>query len=148
MTIRPMERADIPAVAEIEKACFSSPWSEESLASSLSSGHTAFFLAEEDGVAAGYIGTQLLPPEGDILNLAVRSEYRRRRIGRKLLDAALEHFRLNGVKAVVLEVRASNMAAQRLYASAGFQPVGIRRGFYAGPPEDAVLMRALLEPAL
>ena len=144
MSIRPMESTDIPAAVEIEARCFCAPWSAEAFSSSMASGHNRFFLAIEDGAPVGYIGMQLLPPEGDILNLAVLPEYRRRGLGRALLDAAFEACRKGKIESLMLEVRASNAAAQGLYTSAGFQPVGRRKGFYTAPAEDAVLMRATL----
>ncbi|MGI6269347.1 MAG: ribosomal protein S18-alanine N-acetyltransferase [Candidatus Howiella sp.] len=144
MRIRPMESADIPAAVRVEIACFSAPWSAAAFASSLASGNTFFLLAEDKGAPAGYIGVQLLPPEGDILNLAVLPEYRRQGVGRALLEAALVRCRAGGADAVMLEVRASNTAAQRLYASAGFRPVGRRKDFYTAPAEDALLMRVQL----
>ncbi len=85
MSIRPMESTDIPAAVEIEARCFCAPWSAEAFASSMASGHNRFFLAIEDSAPVGYIGMQLLPPEGDILNLAVLPEYRRRGLGRSRL---------------------------------------------------------------
>lgn len=90
----------------------------------------------------GYAGVALSPPaEAWINNIAVRRDHQRRGIARMLMDRLLGYARRNGVQATLLEVAADNAAAQRLYASYGFDVVGVRRGYYQPSNTDALVMR-------
>ncbi len=146
MEIRFMEERDIPSVAALEQACFSMPWSETSLKESMESGHTIFLVAEEQGEIAGYMGLYAVLDEGDVTNVAVDSPYRRRGIGRALLQYMIELARGRGIRVIHLEVRISNEPAKALYAQLGFQNIGLRKNFYDRPKEDACLMQLAVTP--
>ena len=140
-TIKEATLGDIAEIVKIENACFSTPWSEESLKESLKSECSHFYLAEADGKTAGYIGVQIFSGEGYVTNVAVLPEYRRQGIAKALIEKALE----NDMQFLTLEVRESNTPAINLYKSLGFETVGKRPKFYREPEEDAVLMTCYKE---
>ena len=137
-----MGPADIPAAVALELGSLSA-WSPQHLEDELRQ-PAGFQLAARDAAAGKLLGLvcgRLAADEAEILKLAVVPELRRQGIGTRLLDAALDLCREKGAAACFLELRASNKAARRLYEKKGFQQVGIRRSYYAGPAEDAVIMR-------
>lgn len=142
--IIPFAAQHVSAVAQIEQACFAEPWTEDGLREELDNSCARFLVAEtEDGTVAGYIGCHTVLDEGYIANVAVSPEYRRRGIGRQLVQTLLK---ISGDLAfVTLEVRVSNQAAIALYTDCGFQSVGVRKKFYSHPTEDALLMTAFLQ---
>ncbi len=135
-----MELSHIPALAEIEKLCFSTPWSENALKDELGNSHGRFLVALCDGGVAGYIGAHNIVGEVYITNVAVAPEYRRNRIGESLVKSLVELSEKEKAEFVTLEVRKSNNAAIKLYEKTGFKKVGERKGFYEAPREDAILM--------
>lgn len=137
--IRPMTAADVPSVAALEKLCFSDPWSASSIASELDNPLSLWLVWEEDGVAAAYLGVQRVPPQADVMNVAVSPALRRRGIARALF-AELER-RLPEIDELFLEVRASNSGAIALYRTLGFEQVGRRPNYYLDPREDALILR-------
>jgi len=139
--IRPASRADAPALSEIERVSFSDPWSPAGFRQILDTPRTFGFVAEGSGRILGYLFGREVDGEAEILNLAVGARSRRRGIGSALLRTGLSFLAARGVREVFLEVRASNQAAQRLYAANGFTPVGLRAGYYRNPPEDALVLR-------
>lgn len=139
--IRPMQQSHIPALAALERLCFSSPWSERGLAEELSNPNAVFLVAERGGDVLGYIGMHHVLDEGAITNIAVFPTLRRQGVGNCLLDACMRYGDTHGLSQIVLEVRPSNLSAIALYRRFGFESVGIRRGFYILPPEDALIMR-------
>ena len=147
VTIEPAVSSDIPAIVDLEKAAFSDPWSADSFASVLA--EPAVFMAaareSDSGALLGYVVAWFAADEGEIANLAVAEPTRKRGIGAALLDAALAQAHLRGALNMYLEVRESNEAARRLYASRGFEEVGRRRGYYRRPVEDAVVLRRAME---
>ena len=130
----------ITQIAEIEKECFSEPWSESSLALLCTDAYPSFALCRENGEVLGYIGTTRALDELQIINVAIKKEYRRQGLGRALLRALDEYCFENGISSVSLEVRCSNTAAISLYESLGYLAVGTRKGFYRFPTEDAKIM--------
>ncbi len=129
----------LPQVAELERCCFSEPWSQASLALLL--GETAFgVVALTDGRVAAYGGMLTVLDEGQITNIAVHPDLRRRGLGRAVLHAMLDEAQKRGLASVSLEVRASNRAAIALYEQNGFAAVGRRKHFYRDPTEDALVM--------
>ncbi len=129
----------IAEVAELERLCFSEPWSSESL--KLLLGERAMGLvAIEQGRVLGYVGMMCVLDEGQITNVAVHPDSRRRGVGRALMDALEEYSRQNGIIYLSLEVRESNLAARALYGSCGWVESGLRKGFYSHPTENAVIM--------
>ncbi len=133
--IVPMSEAHLPALAQLEAACFADPWSEEALREELSNPCAHFLVALCEDEVAGYLGCHHVAGEGFVTNIAVRPAYRRRGIGRALVQAALTE----PISRLALEVRVSNAAAIALYRSLGFTEDGIRPLFYAHPTEDAIL---------
>ena len=141
LQIRPMTMADVPAVYAIETSCFSDPWSEDSFAFALENNPIAHFLVVEDGgILCGYISYYHVVDEGQIINIAVSPDYRRKGIGRALMEAFLQKAYVLGIKTLTLEVRASNQAAKALYEAFGFVQNGLRKKYYSDPREDAILM--------
>ena len=139
--IRKMRREDVPQIAALERLCFSDPWSEASISSELENPISLWLVAEADGVVQGYIGSQSAPPDCDIMNLAVAPDARRQQLGRTLLQSLIDELHRRGTERLFLEVRASNVPAQSLYASFGFEQVGLRKGYYVNPTEDALILR-------
>ena len=136
--IRSMRAEDAAKVASLEAEIFSQPWSENAFLDSLRLPDTIFLVAE--GVIQGYIGMYLAVDEGEITNVAVDPACRRRGIGEGLLTEMKKRATDHKIARIVLEVRVSNEGAIRLYEKQGFSSVGIRRGFYEFPREDARIM--------
>lgn len=127
-------------LAELEKLCFSEPWSENALLEEIDN-PAAYFIAAVDGEEVlGYGGMHTVFGESYIDNIAVFPEYRGRGVGRAVTQALIEKAKENGGVFITLEVRASNTPAITLYTSLGFETVGVRKHFYTEPEEDAVLM--------
>ena len=141
MVIRRMKIEDASMIAELEKQCFSDPWSEKSIASEAVNPLSYWLVAEIDGAIAGYVGSQTVLDAADMMNLAVSADYRRRGIGQALVNALTDYLRQNGVIALLLEVRASNAQAIELYQKMGFEQVGRRPKYYHNPREDALILR-------
>lgn len=140
MTVREMTLEDLEQVMKIEEENFSVPWTENGFFSFLIRQDTLFLTAEENGEIAGYCGLVMVPDEGDITNVSVARDKRRRGIGTLLLQELIRRAGEAGVAKLYLEVRESNQAAIALYESLGFQRDGIRRDYYEEPKENAVLM--------
>ena len=141
MIIRRMLIEDAPAIAELEKQCFSDPWSEKSIASEAVNPLSYWLVAEIDGKVAGYVGSQMVLDAADMMNIAVSPLYRRQGIGQALANALTDHLQRNGVIALLLEVRVSNAQAIALYQKLGFEQVGRRPYYYYAPVEDALILR-------
>jgi ribosomal-protein-alanine N-acetyltransferase len=139
--IRPVAEADLAHVAALEQRCFPDPWSMESFRAFV--GGVAF-LAEDPTGVLGYVFAHFAADVGEILNVAVAPEARRRGIGARLVEEACTALVRHGVDTVFLEVRESNAAAQTLYRGLGFSLVGRRRSYYRQPLEDALVLARLL----
>ena len=140
LLIRRLEASDVPAVAAIlQESPEASSWSEESLLPLACAGR-ASWVAERDGVVAGFLLGRMAADEFEILNMAVSRAYRQSGIGSKLLESAIESSRSAGISHVYLEVRASNKPAIALYARHGFSECGRRAQYYRNPVENAVLL--------
>ena len=129
----------IKEIAKLEKECFSTPWSENAIAESVSAG-TKFFVAEKGGKVAGYVGISTVLDEGYITNVAVASDYRRSSVATLLLSRIFTLARKFDLSFVSLEVRNSNIPAISLYEKNGFKQEGKRKNFYEAPLEDALIM--------
>lgn len=139
--IDPMTADHLDEVAELERICFSTPWSRNMLAEELDNALSAFLVAlDESGKVVGYAGLQVVLDEGYITNVAVRPECRRQGIAGKLLQVFLDFAQGNHLAFLTLEVRASNYDAIALYGSRGFRSVGRRKNYYEHPKEDAIIM--------
>ena len=139
--IRPATVVDAATLVAIERRCFSDPWSEAAFREALVSDRTFTLVAEVARGAAGYLIGREVAGSGEILNLAVAPEFRRRGLGGALLEEGLAAFRKRRAVEVFLEVRESNHSAQALYLARGFRPVGQRAAYYRNPREDALVLR-------
>ena len=137
--IRQFKSGDEKAIAELERECFSSPWSEKAILESAAA-DTIFFVFLEDGEILGYAGLQVVSPEGFVTNIAVKETARGRGIGRALVDALLAFGKEQNLAFISLEVRESNLPAISLYTKCGFNDVGKRKNFYENPKEDAKIL--------
>ena len=144
MLIREMNLQDVPAVARIEKQCFSLPWSEQSLTDSVVREDTLFLVCEDEQNVVGYIGMYISFDEGDITNVAVDSACRKKGYGESLVSKAIELAKEKKLETIMLEVRVSNAPAISLYKKMGFEELGIRKNFYEHPVEDALIMKCPL----
>jgi len=142
-----MTLADLDEVMAIERASFAYPWSSRFFHQEFEVECARSILAEMNGKIVGYVLFWLLPETVDIHNLAVRGEYRRRGVGRILLNKVIVEALRQSSARVTLEVRKSNLAAQKLYESAGFVATGVRKGYYSDDGEDALTMALDLLPA-
>ena len=140
VTIRQMEIPDLEQVLPIEEANFSTPWTANGFFTFLIREDALFLTAEEDGEILGYCGIILSLDEGEITNVCVREDCRRRGIGQMLMEGLIRETKKAGVRVWHLEVRQSNESAIRLYEKLGFVQDGLRKGYYEAPKEDAVLM--------
>jgi ribosomal-protein-alanine N-acetyltransferase len=131
----------VAQVAQLEKLCFADPWSESSITSELNNPLSLWLVAGEDGCVLGYIGSQTVMGEADMMNVAVHPEYRRRGIAQALVNGLIDALRCNDVTSLTLEVRATNEPAKRMYEKLGFQQVGVRKNYYRHPREDALILR-------
>ncbi len=135
----------IDDIAELEKQCFSIPWTSEQLASQLTDNmHICLAAVDGEGRTVGYVGLMYVIDEGYISNVAVAPAHRREGIGGMLLDTLRERAEEKGLAFLTLEVRQTNEPAKSLYKKHGYVEVGLRKGYYAKPTEDAILMTLFL----
>ena len=132
---------DLAAVEVIERASFTDPWSLQSFRQSLARTFVRINVAEDDGQVIGYTVLWMAGEECELANLAVDPARRGAGLGTLLLESALKEAREEGALVIFLEVRASNEAARRMYASRGFHEVGRRPAYYRKPDEDALVLR-------
>ena len=141
MVIREMKSSDVSEIAKLEVMCFSDPWSEKSIASELDNRLSYWLVAEEDGVVVGYVGSQSVLDSADMMNIAVAPTYRRKGVGKMLINALTDHLVQKRIRFLLLEVRISNTSAIALYKGMGFEQVGKRPRYYHNPREDALILR-------
>ena len=141
ITVENMTAAHVPQIAELEKLCFSDPWNEVSVASELENPLSLWLVALDGDRVAGYVGSQSVMGEADMMNVAVHPDYRRQGIAERLIAALIERLRENEVYCLLLEVRASNEPAKNLYKMLDFEEIGIRKNYYRNPKEDALILR-------
>ncbi len=145
MIITQMEERHVPQIAALEKRFFSAPWDEKSVQSELSNDLSYWLVAMDGDIVTGYVGSQTVLGESDMMNLAVHPDYQRQGIGEALVLALMEGLKAQGSHCLTLEVRASNDPAKHLYEKLGFQAVGRRKNYYRSPREDADILRKELE---
>ena len=141
MIIETMKSSHVAQIAELEKICFSDPWSEKSIASELNNELAFWLTAVEGEQVAGYIGSQTVMDESDMMNVAVHPDFRRKGIAEALVNALVEVLKSKGSRCLTLEVRASNVPAITLYEKLGFSEIGRRKNYYRNPREDALILR-------
>ena len=145
--IVPMNADHLDELVELERICFSTPWSRNMLAEELDNACSAFLVAEDaNGKVVGYAGLQVVLDEGYIANVAVFPEYRRQGVAAQLLQVFMNFAEANRLAFLTLEVRASNQAAIALYTNRGFEEVGRRKNYYEHPKEDAIIMTKEFAP--
>lgn len=140
MRIVTADASHAAGIFALEQACFSHPWSRESIEEELCNPQAVIYAALENGVVIGYIGMQFVLDEGYVLNVAVEKAHRNRGIGSALIQTLVTHCKKENFAFLTLEVRAGNRTAQSLYGKFGFIKVGDRKNYYTQPAEDAVLM--------
>jgi ribosomal-protein-alanine N-acetyltransferase len=146
MIFRPMLEADLEKVVEIEKASMPSPWSKELFEAELKRKLARYFVVEEEGEVAGYMGYWEAPGEAHLINLAIAPKFRQKRLGSAMVDYCLQFAAKTGARLATLEVRDGNEAAKRLYEKCGFRIVAIRKKYYSDNLEDAVVMLREITP--
>ena len=141
MIIEKMNSSHVAQIAQLEKICFSDPWSEKSVASELDNKLAFWLVAAEGDTVAGYIGSQTVIDETDMMNVAVHPDFRRQGIAEALVNTLVENLKKMRSRCLTLEVRASNAPAIALYEKLGFAEIGRRRNYYRNPREDALILR-------
>lgn len=143
-SVRAAAAADLDAIVSIhESHPHLPPWSREQFAADLTSSRRLLRVVEDAGAVRGYYSLAILPPEAELLMIAVHPEAARRGLGKALLADALSAARENGCSTVRLEVSARNAAARDLYAAAGGRIVGCRTKYY-NDGSDALLLELRL----
>lgn len=142
--IRKMQPEDLAQVMMLEQQIFSRPWSEQSMDSALQQQGTVYLVDEVDGEIRGYLGIWCMAEDGDLCNMAVAEHVRREGVASRLLEEGMACSRKQGIRRILLEVRESNVPARALYQRQGFAPIGVRKGYYTEPREDAIIMERLL----
>ncbi len=140
LCFREMMPEDAEAVEQVEKACFSIPWSRESFWKEAANEQTFYLLALQDGRVIGYAGTWLVAGEAQVTNVAVHPEHRGKGVATKLMERLICEVKQRGATAMTLEVRPSNKPALALYEKFGLKSVGRRKGYYQDNGEDAIIM--------
>ena len=141
MRIVNMNTDHVSQVAELEKLCFSDPWSENSVSSELNNPLSLWLVAVDGARVAGYVGSQSVMGESDMMNIAVHPDYRRRGLAEMLVAELVTALKNAGNTCLTLEVRASNAPAIALYEKNGFSQIGLRKNYYRNPREDALILR-------
>ena len=141
MMITNMRPQHVAQVAELEKLCFADPWSEKSVASELDNPLSLWLVALDGDRVAGYVGSQTVMDESDMMNVAVHPDYRKQGVATGLIVGLVEELHKKGSRCLTLEVRASNAPAISLYEKLGFLQAGLRKNYYHNPKEDALILR-------
>ena len=140
MKIFQMKKDHVAQIAALEMLCFGDPWSEDSIASELDNPLSLWLVAEQDGAVCGYVGSQTVLDETDMMNIAVRPDCRRHCIAAALIDELIVRLKERGSHILRLEVRVSNAPAIALYDSLGFTQLGLRKNYYRNPKENALIL--------
>ena len=139
--ITSMQQRHIGALAGLEKICFGAlAWNEQALADELTNDTAHFLVLEKSGEAIGYIGTFVVVDSCYVSNIGILPQYRRQGFASVLMESACKEAFSLGARSISLEVRPSNTAAISLYKKLGFEEIGLRRGFYREPKEDALIL--------
>ena len=139
--IRKMVIADIPVVAELERAVYPQPWSMRVFVDELGLDSRTYVVAVADDAIVAYAGLLIVEDDAHITTVAVDPQARQKRIGTHLMIDLVDRALAIGAQHLTLEVRVSNSAARRLYERFGFAPVGVRKDYYRD--EDALVMWAI-----
>ncbi|MFC0393434.1 ribosomal protein S18-alanine N-acetyltransferase [Paenibacillus mendelii] len=148
LVFRAMTLSDVPHIVAIEQEAFTSPWSTEAFINELTNNHFARYMVMALGEEViGYGGMWTIMDEAHVTNIAIRKDYRGQGLGKRLLTELQQTAVFFGAARMTLEVRITNEIAQRLYRKLGFEPAGVRPGYYTDNQEDALIMWAELHPA-
>lgn len=137
---RAMQENDIEQMTAIEAQVFSQPWSRKSFEEALSYENLLFVVAVMEETIIGYCGLYMVLDEGNVINVAVKEEFRGRHIAQEMLTFLMEEGAKQNITAFTLEVREHNETALHVYENMGFESVGIRKNFYEKPIENAIIM--------
>ena len=141
LVIRKMEVVDVDQVLEVERATFATPWTTDVFYQELvDNQHAHYFVMELDRQIIGYVGMWIVLDEAQITNIAVLPSFRGHKFGEKLFGYTIQQAMIVGVTGLSLEVRVSNLVAQKMYRKFGLVPGGIRKNYYTDNQEDAVVM--------
>ena len=135
-----MESTHIPQIANLEKLCFSDPWSESVVSEELDNQLSLWLVAVDGDCVVGYVGSQSVLGESDMMNIAVAPNYRRQGVAAALIEELVRQLKAGGNHSLTLEVRLSNYGAIKLYEKLGFVQVGRRPYYYRNPKEDALIL--------
>ena len=140
MIVREMTYNDIASVADVDRAAFPDAWKDDSFADELKKDYSHYFVAETDGEIMGYAGIWCIYETAELIRIATSPNHQKKGVAKELMQAILECAKNCGCERMMLEVRKSNIPAQKLYKKFGFNEISIRKGYYNG--EDAVIMEA------
>ncbi|MFD1171232.1 ribosomal protein S18-alanine N-acetyltransferase [Oceanobacillus picturae] len=141
ITIRKMEIADVDQVMEVERVSFTTPWTTDIFYQEIVDNQYAYYyVIEWNGRIVGYVGTWVVLEDAQVTNIAIMPELRGNKLGEKLFQYMLLQIKLIGATRLSLEVRESNISAQKLYRKFGLVPGGIRKNYYTDNQEDAIVM--------
>ena len=135
-----MSEFDIDSVHEISKLSLPESWNRKSYAEEVYNSNSVYIVAKTDSMVVGFAGVLIIAGEGTLSNIAVHPDFRRNKIGERLLKSLIDNSEFLGYKDITLEVRSSNEAAKTLYIKYGFKEEGIRKGYYQDNREDAIIM--------
>ena len=141
MEIIKMDACHVAQVAALEAVCFRDPWSERSVASELTNPLSCWLVAVDGETVLGYIGSQTVLDESDVMNVATHPDHRRKGIAQALVTALADALRERGSCKLTLEVRSSNASAISLYEKLEFRQIGLRKNYYRNPKEDALILQ-------
>ena len=133
----------LDSLFELEKLCFSIPWSKKLFENDISNKNAHYILAVLNGKVIGYCGLYKVLDEADITNIAVHPDFRRQGLAKRMLENIIEYCVVNKIDKITLEVRESNTSAINLYVKEGFKVVGERKNYYSDNRETAILMRRI-----
>ncbi|MGI6161178.1 MAG: ribosomal protein S18-alanine N-acetyltransferase [Christensenellales bacterium] len=140
LIFREMEKADAGIIAELERMCFTLPWSKKLILDDLKNPLGYYLVGVLDGKIVTYCGMWIIIDEAHITNIAVHPDYRRRGFGRAMMIEMMERAIGMGVNMMSLEVRKSNFAARAMYERLGYRQAGLRVAYYHDNDEDAIVM--------
>lgn len=138
--LMPMKKSHIADILEISGLSFHTPWSKDSFLKELSNTFAHYVVAVVDNKAIGYGGMWIIIDEGHITNIAIHPNFRGQNVGTKILKEMMNVCENKNVQAMTLEVRKSNLVAQKLYSNFGFKEEGIRKHYYEDNKEDCIIM--------
>ncbi|MEM7158286.1 MAG: ribosomal protein S18-alanine N-acetyltransferase [Myxococcota bacterium] len=144
---RPATAADLPAIAQLDAACFGRAWSTEVYEQEFERPFAQLYVVERAGTIIGLSCTWIVGDEAHLLRIATLARHRRGGLGRMMLSSVVDRATAAGCERIILEVGASNVPAVSLYERFAFERIGLRRGYYREPPDDALVMQRMLPGA-